>query len=815
VKRPILYILIPFILGIASSAVFKAPQIHIFTLSALFLAISVIYSKKDPISRTALYLAVFFLGVFYCQNSAMLSSNHISAIASDVPRKVLLRGVISDDPTASLTNYNKIKTTFVLNVDSVKEEESWRGSKGPVDVSLYGPMGEHLHFGQRIAIEGVMSKPVGLKNPGLFNYAEYLAIKGIYAVLRVKEDSPIEIVDSGISNPVKGAAYRLRNWMRVVIDKRFEAPYNGFVKAIMIGDRNDLRYSLNSDFIKTGTIHAVAISGLNVGLIAAIFLGVLSLTGLPKKLNLVLVACIMVLYTFIAGSNPPIVRAVIIFVVFVAGYLMNRESEPLNSLAFAAFIMLLANPRELFDPSFQLSFTSIAGMIIFMPKINGLLRIDAIKRDSFKGRSIFYLLSAISVSLAAWLCTWPIVATYFNIISPVALLANLVVVPALFLLTAGSFLFLLADLFSGFLSGFLAHGLSVFCGTLFSANHFLAGLPLAYFRIAAPRPAFTILYYAAALLIIILPGIKFKRISVRRIEIMILIAALLNMLVWPAAVAMDGNVLRITFLDVGQGDSALVELPGGRNVLIDAGPGGDEERFDAARSVVAPYLWNRNINRLDAVIVTHFHEDHLGGIVYLLENFKVGCVMDSGASCERSEIFDKYLRTIRIKKIRRETIRDGDDIVFNGGTIHVLNPEKNKKLSDCNENSLVLKIHYGTFDALFCGDASGLALERMTGLYGNLLRSDIIKVPHHGGDIGEETIVKNFFDASHARIAVISVARMNKYRAPSQKTLRALSVSDPAIYETRDSGAVTVLVAKGLCDVKTYSPCLATRMKIN
>ncbi|MBU0895105.1 MAG: DNA internalization-related competence protein ComEC/Rec2, partial [Candidatus Omnitrophica bacterium] len=559
------------------------------------------------------------------------------------------------------------------------------------------------------------------------------------------------------------------------------------------------------DFIKTGTVHAIAISGLHVGLIAAIFLGALALLRLPKKVNLVLTACALVLYMFIAGSSPPVVRAVIIFVVFVVGYLINRESDMLNSLAFAAFIMLLANPKELFNPSFQLSFASIAGMVIFIPVINVFLRMDAARRRSFFGKAGAYLLSAVSVSAGAWLSTWPIVAHYFNIISPMALVANLVVVPALFVLTAGSFLFLLAVPFSGFLSGSLAHALSVFCKALFTANHFLADLPFAYFRISAPSGVMMVLYYAAIFLIVLPPKMEFKKICVRRIDILIVLLIALNVMVWSDAAAVNRDALKITFLDVGQGDSALLELPGGKNVLIDAGPGGDEERFDAARSVIAPYLWNRKINKLDAVIVTHFHEDHLGGMLYLVDNFKVMSVMDNGATCENSEIFDKYRRAIKNKKINRVTIGDGDAINFNGGKIIVLNPAKGSALADSNENSLVLKIHRKHFDALFCGDASNVALARMTAQYGDFLRSDVIKIPHHGGNVGSDIIVKDFLNTADADAAVISVAKMNKYRHPSKKTLAILNALNTPIYQTKDNGAIMISVDKDSYDIKPYT----------
>ncbi len=803
-KRPILYIFIPFALGIVVSGISNISPNYIFWSSLISFAAALTFLKKNFLSHIALFLAVLFFGIFYYQNSMLLSGDHIAHFASDNPKKLLLKGVISDDPIVSTTPYNKLKTTFVIKSEAVKDSQSWHLSRGLVDVSLYSAKEKPLVFGQRIILDGFLSKPFGLQNPHLFDYAKYLAIKDIYAVFRAKEGSELEILNDNVCDPVRSAAYRARDWMRKAINKHFEAPYSGFIKAIMIGDRTDLRYSLNSDFIKTGTVHAIAISGLNVGLIVAMLMALLTLFRLPKKINLVIAACVMVLYAFIAGSSPPIVRAVIIFTVFVAGYLINRESEMLNSLAFTALVMLLANPKELFDPSFQLSFISIAGMIIFIPKINALFKINGIKRDSLKAKVAWYTLSATAVSVAAWLATWPIVAVYFNIVSPISLAANLVVVPALFLLTAGSFLFLFAGLLYAPAAALAAHLLSLFCSALFTANHALACLPFAYVRVAAPSPIFMLLYYAVILLIAAPPKINLRIFSVRRIELWILLLLSFNILVWREALHDSSDALKITFMDVGQGDSALIELPGGRNVLIDAGPGGDDERFDAARSVIAPYLWNRNINRLDAIIVTHFHEDHLGGIIYLLENFKVGRVIDNGAACEKSAIFDRYLRTIRLNRVRRETAGEGDKIYFRDGMISVINPEKDAVKIDCNENSIVLKVEYKKFSALFCGDASGPALRRITDSYGKYLRSDVIKIPHHGGNIGDQATIKNFFDTCRAKIAIISVAKINKYRSPSQRTLNILSISDPHVYQTKDSGAVTVSVNGEEYEVKPY-----------
>lgn len=791
-------------LGIGASGSVKIAPLHLFVPSVIFFLAALLFSGKRKFSHAALYLAVFLFGLFYCRTVSVLPPDHISRFLSDRPVKVFLSGVIHDDPVESAARYGTTRTDFTLKTGSVRTDDEWKSAKGLVGISIYAALNEPLRYGQKVVLEGNLKRPAGLRNPGLFDYEEYLAIKGIYALFTVSEGSSVRVISDKASDRFRALAYAVRSRMRKVIDDNLRAPYNGFIKAIMIGDRTDLKYSLNNDFVKTGTVHAIAISGLNVGLIAAIVLFALSLLRIPRKPGLAIAAVVMVVYAVVAGSSPPIVRAVIIFVVFVIGYLMDRETELLNSLAFTAFVMLLADPKELFDPSFQLSFASIAGMILLVPKIGAVITKEATDRPRFTGRAARYISAAVSVSAAAWLATWPIVAKYFNIVSPVSLIANLVVVPALFILTAASFTLIAASLISAELTGIIANALSIFSAALFGANHFLGSLPFAFFRIAAPPASLTALYYLSLSLMLLPPEIRAGKFSVRKGRILIAILLSLNAVVWTAAIKGEDDSLKITFLDVGQGDSAVIELPGGRTVLIDAGPGQEEDGFDAARYVVAPYLWNRNIMRIDALVITHFHDDHLGGVAYILDNFEVGKILDSGAAPERSAVYERFLRIVRDKKIPRERIRRGDSIDFRGGSFYVLGPERDLEISDGNESSVVLKLNYRYFSALFCGDAAGSAIGDLVGIYGRALGSSLIKVPHHGGGIGDIRDAERFFAAVGAKVAVISVGRNNRYGSPSENTLGALERSTPSIYLTGDNGAINVVVNASGYLVKPY-----------
>ena len=776
-KRPILYCAISFCAGIYLASLFNIPVVYSSILCLILVLLAAVFVKKNIPSHLFLYFALLLFGSAYYQNSLTLPADHIANFATEIDNKIYLRGIVVDDPVLKKISNNRNRTSFILNAKWLKRESLEQNISGLVKVDIYtdeAPMAPQT--GDELILYGNLSAPEGLKNPGLFDYSQYLKIRHIYAIMSVSGNNSVKVMRNGPANSLIRRAFFVRRAINEAITRYIDTPYSGFIKAILTGERSELGSSVTDDFVKTGTVHVIAISGLNIALVAGIFFMVFKMFGIKKRFNLIITSAAIVFYCFVAGSSPPVVRATVIFIISSLGYIINRESDILNSMSGAAFLILLVNPLELFDPSFQLSFGSVISIVLFAPRIEKI----------FSRERTNYFTKSISVSAAASLGVFPIVAKYFNIVSPISIIANLIIVPALLVITVVSFVFLpLYFIGAYFCLPPLGVLLSFLTWLSFNVNHVLAGIPASYIRIPAPSAILILIYYTALSLIM------FTR---RKDALLVPILLVITVMVWIGNFDPSSRLLRITFIDVGKGDSILIQFPGKGTMLIDGGSGGIEGTVDMGKAVVGPFLWNHGVRKLDAVAVTHLHEDHLGGLIYVLNNFNVGCVIDNGAYLVGDRtLYDKYRGIIKRRKIRRIILNEPDGLTgFGAVKVLALNPPKSEEIEDSNDNSIVLKIIYRNFSALMCADVTSKNMRHMIE-NSEILKSDIIKIPHHGGSLGQGRDVELFLNLVDAKASIISVNRRYRFLKSSKDTRKIIEASGSVNYETNICGAIRVI----------------------
>ena len=489
----------------------------------------------------------------------------------------------------------------------------------------------------------------------------------------------------GQGNPFFHVVEEGREKIRTFLDRNAPPEYGGIMKALVLGERGDISRDLNEKFIVSGVNHILSISGLHVALVAAFFFGLTRFSvrlfpPLLLRFNLnkasALVAIIPVIfYTFVAGLGVAAVRSSIMALSFLLVLLLDRPKNLYDALFLAAFLILVAAPAALFDVSFQLSFLAVFAMLYLVPRF--LEIIAPIKKwadeQSWAQRKITaYVGASLLTSAAAILGTGPLVGLYFNRISVVGFLANLLLVP---LMGLGNTLLSLLTALAVFLSSPLASALTDVNVLLLRLSvglvDFFSRWPLASYRIATPSWTEIFLFYGT-----ILCAANLKR----RPKAIYLLAALIGIFIavqiYDSRLRRNPDRLEVVFLDVGQGDAAVVHLPGGKVMVIDAG-GTPDGSFDPGERIVAPYLWQRKIKRIDFMVSTHYHPDHLQGLFFLLENFKVDRVWVNGDRETDFSAAERFLRSAgdRVRAVSRED----QAVEIGGARMEFLHPPRSQR----------------------------------------------------------------------------------------------------------------------------------------
>lgn len=469
---PLPGIAIFFILGILSAAFVNIPFFIWLGFCLLAFTIAFLRRKRDFIFSLAFLLFCSSLGALHIRNHLRLPQNHIAFLSAKSLNDIRISGIVDSDPA-----YSERKVSFVFKTKKIITPQGPQKIEGEILANVFAK--EKFSYGNELILEGNFYRPFDFETKTNFSYRDYLRNQGIYNILNVKKENEIVLLNKEKGNFLKGMAFKIKHTFKESF-ARYLWPINARVlSGIILGERQNFPDGIRQAFVQTGTSHIIAISGFNVGLVAFMVLILLKALGIKRKLRYCLSIPILILHSLAVGGQSSVARATIMAVIVLIAYLIEREAHIINSLSLAALIILGYNPMQIFDIGFQLSFVSVLGIVLLSPKIAKAVQEIFLKRKPVD--LLRFTINGFSVSLSAWLVTFGFVAYYFRIISPITIIANLIIVPWTSLVIILGFSLGLSSQIFPALAPSIAATTNFALGLLFKLTFGLSRLPFAYF----------------------------------------------------------------------------------------------------------------------------------------------------------------------------------------------------------------------------------------------------------------------------------------------------------------------------------------------
>lgn len=776
-EYPAVWFFILFAAGIALSRIFLAElSLTILLPAVLLLFIGGVichfyFSKIFPIM---MFTGVFLLGVTRLYLTfVVFPDDHLIQFAG--------KNVTSFQGWISEAHYQKEgRHRYILECTQVVIDSSLHVAQGKVLITQ-GRFARKLYYGQAIQITGAPQRPQLPGNPGEFNYRHYLQLNDVYFQYSLDENN------CHILPEQKGAFFQkhlldpVRRHISMVLQNNIPAPTNAMIEALFMGERQDVDRSIIADFQKTGVIHILAISGWHVSFALMIFLLIFSMLRFPFKWKIGMSLLLLFIYVALVNFIAPVVRSAVMATLYFGAQLSERRSNSINIMAVAGLLILFVAPQQLFIAGFQFSFAAVFGILYGYPKLKKMLPFVTGK-SKWKAFINKWIFQPLLVSAAAILATSPLTWYHYGVMQIGALLINLFIIPATAAFMTLSFIFLLLASTGFFALDGMAQILHLLCLGILKALNFMATWPFMQLQIPRPSILLIVLFLAGIYLI-------FNLTNRRRLAMLGVIVCIIIFFSDPHQ-NKALNKLRVTFVDVGQGDAAIVEFPNGDNVVIDAGDRKGD--WDEGGRYVAPLLKYFGIGRIKYLAGTHGHSDHVGGFAALLDQFKIDTLVLS-PYLSRDENFLRLMQKAQSMQLpvvfrkRGQTLPAGEEC-----RIYFLHPDENHiSLTDCsgdevNNSSLVTKICYGKTSFLLTGDLESDA-ERMLAGYRDFLKADVLKVGHHGS---KTSTSQGLLDWVQPQYGVVSVGRRNRFFHPSKQTLQRLEENGAIPLRTDHFGAI-------------------------
>ena len=801
--RPALFFLIPYLLGIIAGSWLSVPFLWLW-LSVLLCLIGSIVARNRMryLCYGLLHLAVFMGGMLRLE---AVSHSPIPAHFYDEP--IGFSGTIAYQPDRG----EESDACYAVGEFQLLSDPSQRV---PAKFLIRFQQLVPLRYGKHLTLTGVLRQPQAKRNPGGFDYRAYLARQGVVGIIDAK--GLLRIGEQRGFPPLRWIeALRIRT--ERVIDVIYTQTETGtpspepslhaqLLKGILLGKRSGVPTETLDLFRNSGTFHVLAVSGLHVGLVAMFCYFGFSRFRFPQKVVCLLTILAVLIYACLIGFRPSVFRASLMAILFLCAVLIDRDADLFNLLAFAALVLLLLNPQQLWDVGFQLSFAAVASIVYFVPKMEKPLRrwwgdSEDSPSDSsgsvltrFRNATLKWLVLSYLVTFAAQIGTAPLIAYHFFRAYPLGIIVGPFAVGLVSLIVAVG----MASVCVGFLWVPLAKLLGLLNHAIISIFLSLIGIfgqTWGVMKLTPPTFGLFVLYIAICL------GITHLWYIYRQWRIASFIGlSIVAIWVWDMAFHERGRLLEVVTLDVGQGDAAIVRFPDNQTMLIDGGVRRsyyDERKrkrvdYDIGKRIIEPYLDFHGIRELDMVVLTHPDIDHGGGLGYILQNFSVARVLGISDMPLYSQTHRRLHAIVRARDIPYSFPYAGEVELTRTAALNLLHPidaaSTNLLDKDTNNDSLVMKITYGEIDILFTGDIGKKAESRLIAS-GQDLRSEILKVPHHGSRTSSST---PFLDAVQPRYAIFSLAQRDQFQFPHPDVVARYQARGCILLRTDQAGAITL-----------------------
>ncbi|MBW8016119.1 MAG: DNA internalization-related competence protein ComEC/Rec2 [Planctomycetes bacterium] len=692
-------------------------------------------------------------------------------------------------------------SSFYLDLEQIKTKTSWADITGKVRVNISATL-TGISAGDRVEIYCTLSKFPNASNPGQFEMARYMKRKSVLYGAAIYSPGGVKVMEKGAAALTK-LRYKLKTVANSALfsDTQIESDNAGLLAALLLGTRGQIDTSTYEAFRRTGLSHFISLSGMHMAILASILWWSCRYTGLSKPYRAAICIALIVLYVLTIPPRPPSLRAAIICCFFFFSMIVRRKPNPLNTLSLAAIILLLGQPASLFQAGWQLSFSCVAGIILFYKSIEHYIisktidRIAFFSREHEKAGAIFIqsfsikTIGLLSAGLSAWIGGSGVMLYHFSTITPLACVWTVTVYGFIMLiLPIGYFKILLAAVLPT-VSMVLAFALDILSEWLIGVVGFIAEYDFSQIVIGKVP----LIVIAAFYLNIVL--LRFwhtdRRVLRKAVLYGLAISVAVSLMVIKIA-PHRRNTLELTCLDVGHGQAIVAFFPDGSNILFDAG---SLSAKNSGASIVVPFLQTKGISKLDAIIASHEDIDHINGIPEVVGRYRSARVYGNSALLGQVELPTKIRHLNNALLEVSSGLKPVEE--YPNKYITALWPTEeicNDPAISTNNKSQVSLIEYAGKKILICSDIEIFAQSKIFEMYPDLT-ADIIVMPHHGS---KTNLLENYAEKLGAKIAIVSCAKrrlQSNWKAPGE--IEA--------YYTPIDGAITIRIKKdGTIKITTH-----------